>query len=93
MNKKKLETVRKKLDILDLKILNLIKKRTSLVKEILKLKPLKKQIVDHKRINKVLKNIRKKSIQKKIDPKITKKIWKSIIWGYIDLQKRSFKKK
>ena len=57
------------------------------------LKQFKNQIVDHKRINEIIKNIKNKSIKNKIDPKITTRIWKSIIWSYVDYQKRNFKKK
>ena len=41
----------------------------------------------------ILKNIKKKSIIKKIDPKITKKIWSSMIRAYIDYEFRNFNKK
>ena len=41
----------------------------------------------------ILNKIRKESIKKKIDPKITKRIWKNMIWSYIDFEKRNFKKK
>ena len=93
MNKKKLDEVRKKLDKLDHKLLSLIKKRTILVEKVIKIKRYKKQIVDRKRINKVLKNIKKNSIKRKIDPRITLKIWKSMINSYIDYEKRNFYKK
>ena len=93
MNKKKLYAVRKKIDKLDNKLLSIIKKRTSLVKEVIKIKDSKKQIVDGKRIKKVLKIIKKKSIKKKIDPNITHKIWSSMIKAYIDYEKKNFKKK
>ena len=93
MNVKNLKIARKKIDKLDNNIFNLIKKRTQIVKYMLSLKKFKKQIIDHKRINGILKNIRKKSIKNKIDPRITNKIWKSMIWSYIDYQKRNFKKK
>jgi len=53
----------------------------------------KKEIIDNKRIKIILKNIRKKSIKNKIDPKITHRIWKNMIWSYIDYEKRNFKKK
>ena len=56
-NKKKLEIIRSKLDKLDNKLLSLIKYRTNLVKEVLKLKEFKKEIVDKKRINFILKKI------------------------------------
>ena len=92
-NKKKLNGIRTKLDKLDNKLLALIKYRTSLVKEVLKLKEFKKEIVDQKRINFILKKIKGKSIKLKIDPKITKRIWKNMIWSYIDYERRNFKKK
>ena len=93
MDKKKIRIVRNKLDKLDNKILVLIKKRTSLVDQVIKIKTLKKQIVDESRIKKVLKNIKRKSIKIKIDPKITNTIWSSMIKSYIDYEKRKFKKK
>ena len=93
MNKKKLRIARNKVDQLDKKIFYLIKKRTAIVKYMLSLKGFKKQIVDHKRINEILNKIRNKSIKNGIDPKITSRIWKSIIWSYVDFQRRNFKKK
>ena len=92
-NKNKLEIIRLKLDKLDNKLLSLIKYRTNLVKEVLKLKEFKKEIVDKKRINFILKKIRLKSKKLKIDPKITNRIWKNMILSYIDYEKRNFKKK
>ena len=92
-NKKKLEIIRSKLDKLDNKFLSLIKYRTNLVKEVLKLKEFKKEIVDKKRINFILKKIHSKSNKLKIDPKITNRIWKNMILSYIDYEKRNFKKK
>ena len=91
-NKKKLEIIRSKLDKLDNKLLSLIKYRTNLVKEVLKLKEFKKEIVDKKRINFILKKIYSKSKKLKIDPKITNRIWKNMILFYIDYEKRNFKK-
>ena len=93
LKKKKLNIIRKRLDTLDNSLIKLIKKRTELVKNVLKLKEYKNEIVDKKRINKILNNIKKKSIQNKIDPKITKRIWKNMIYAYIDFEKRNFKKK
>ena len=90
---KKLEIIRNKLDTLDNYLIKIIKKRTSLVKKVLKLKEKKSEIIDKKRINKILKNIKKKSIKNNIDPKITKKIWYNMIYAYIDFEKRNFKKK
>ena len=92
-NKKRLEKVRSKLDKLDNNLLSLIKYRTSLVNEVLKLKEFKKEIVDQKRIKFILKKIHEKSKKLNIDPKITNRIWKNMIWTYIDYEKRKFKKK
>ena len=60
-SKKKLQIIRSKLDKLDNNLLLLIKKRTNLVNEVLKLKEHKKEIVDKKRINFILKKINFKS--------------------------------
>ena len=60
MNKNKLKIARKKVDQLDKIIFNLIKRRTKIVRNMLNLKQFKNQIVDQKRINVILKNIRKK---------------------------------
>ena len=92
-NKIKLNQIRLKLDKLDNDLLKLIKKRSLLVNEVLKIKIHKKEIIDQKRINFILKKIKKKSIQTNIDPKITNRIWKSMIWSFIDYEKRNFRKK
>tara|TARA_B100000475_G_scaffold158203_1_gene118982 strand:+ start:53 stop:343 length:291 start_codon:yes stop_codon:yes gene_type:complete len=93
INKKKLNKLRENLDKLDNSFIKLIKKRTKIVKEVLKLKKHKNEIVDKKRINFILRQIRKKSIKNKIDPKITNRIWKNMILSYIDYEKRNFRKK
>ena len=92
MNKEILK-VRKDLDKLDNKLLDIIKKRTRLVDIVIKNKKFKKDIVDRKRISTILKNISKKSKSKKIDPKITSKIWMSMIKAFVDYEFRNFKKK
>ena len=92
-NKKKLNLLRIKLDKLDTGLLRLIKKRSNLVNEVLKVKVHKKEIIDQKRIDFILKKIKKKSILLNVDPKITKRIWKNMIWSFIDYEKRNFKKK
>ena len=93
LKKKKLGKIRFELDKLDNSLIKIIKKRTILVKKVLALKERKSQIVDHKRINVILRNIKKKSLNNGIDPKITNRIWKSMIWSYIDFERRNFKKK
>ena len=91
MNKEILK-IRIKLDKLDDKLLSLIKKRTSLVDQVLINKKYKKDIIDRKRIKIILKNISKKSKKRKIDVKITNKIWKTMIRAFIDYEYRKFKK-
>ena len=93
IKRNKLSKIRIELDKLDNYLIKIIKKRTNLVKKVLKLKDKKNQIIDKKRINLILKNIKKKSLKNKIDPKITHRIWKNMIWAYIDYEKRNFKKK
>ena len=93
MINKNIHKIRKKLDKLDDNFLNLIKKRTKLVNQVLINKKFKKDIVDKKRIKVILKNISKKSRQKKIDPIITKQIWKAMIKAYINYEFRNFYKK
>ena len=92
MINKKLENIRRKLDSLDNHFLSLIKKRTLLVNQVLLTKKFKNQIVDKKRIKKILANIKSKSIKKNIDVKITNEIWKSMIRAYIKYEFRKFKK-
>ena len=92
LNRKKLYKIRSELDKVDNTLLKIIKKRTNLVKKVLALKEKKYQIVDQKRIKMILKNIKNKSLKQKIDPKITNRIWKNMIWSYIDFERRNFKK-
>ena len=92
MTKSNLLNIRKKLDKLDNKFLDLIKKRTHLVNLVLMNKKFKKDIIDKKRIKIILNGIRKKSKKKNIDHQITQKIWISMIKAYIDYEYRKFKK-
>jgi len=92
-NKKKLNILRKKLDKLDNRLLGIIKIRTEIIKNVISLKNSKKEIVDKKRIAFILRKIKKASIKREIDPTVTNKIWKNMIWSYIDFERRLFKKK
>ena len=92
-NKKKLNLLRKSLDKLDTNLLQIIKTRSNLVNEVLKLKEFKSEIVDKKRINFILKKINTKSKKLRIDPTIPRRIWKNMIWSFIDYERRNFKKK
>ena len=93
MSNKKLKIARNKIDKIDKLIFNLIKKRSNVVKYMLSLKKYKNEINDRKRISVILRKIKKKSIENKVDPRVTNRIWKSMIWSYVDYQKRNLKKK
>ena len=93
MVNKNIRKIRKELDKLDNLFLDILKKRTNLVKKILQNKKYKKDIIDKKRIKTILKNISAKSKKRKIDPKIALKIWRSMISAFIDYEFRNFKKK
>ena len=93
MVNKNILDIRKKLDKLDNKLLDIIKKRAFLVDKVIKNKRFKKDIIDRKRIKVIIKNISKKSKNKKIDLVLTRKIWISMIRAFIDYEYRNFKKK
>ena len=63
-NKKKLNSLRKKLDIIDNQLLKIIKKRSEVIKKVITIKVYKKEIVDKKRINLILKRIKKRIYKK-----------------------------
>ena len=88
-----IDKIRKKLDKVDIQLLKLIKKRSLFVDQVLSFKKSKKEIIDQKRINFILKRIRKLSIKIKMDPKITINIWKVMIKGFINYEYTKFKKK
>ena len=92
-NKKKLLVLRRKLDLVDNKLLNLLKIRSTYVKNVLSLKEFKKEIIDRKRIEIILKNIKSKSVKKGIDPKVSHRIWKNMIYAFIEYEYKNFKKK
>ena len=93
MKNKNILLIRKKLDKLDNYLLNIIKRRTKLVDQVIKNKKFKKDIIDRKRIKTILKNIKIKSKKRNLDTKITQKIWMSMINAFIDYEYRNFKKK
>ena len=89
---KKLTNLRKKLDYLDDRLLKLLIKRTNLVRQVMHLKEYKNQIVDKKRISQILKRIKKKSLRHKLDPNISRRVWKNMIWSYVEFERKNFKK-
>ena len=92
-NKIKLNLLRKKIDKIDLQLLQIIKKRTEIIKKVLLLKSNKNEVIDKKRISIILRRIKKESLRRNIDPKITLRIWRNMIWSYINFEKKNFKKK
>ena len=88
----KIYKIRHKLDKLDLKLLLIIKKRTKLVNEVIKIKKNKNEIIDKQRISFILKKIKQKSIKLNIDPAITLSIWKEMIKSFIKYEYKKFKK-
>ena len=93
MVNKKILIIRKELDKLDNELLNIVKKRSKLVDEVIKNKKFKRDIVDKKRILVILKNIKIKSLKRKIDPMVTNKIWSTMIRAFINYEYKNFKKK
>ena len=85
--------IREKLDKIDIKLIKIIKKRSLLVDQILKLKKSKKEVIDKKRINFILKRVKKYSIQTKVDPDITENIWRAMIKSFINYENKKFKKR
>ena len=93
MKKVDINKIRKKLDKLDVKLLRVIKERSILVDQVVRLKKTKEEIVDKKRIKFILRRIKKKSIKAKIDPMITTSIWKEMINAFIRYEYKNFTKK
>ena len=93
MKKVSIKKIREKLDKLDIKLLHIIKKRSILVDQVVRLKKTKKEIVDKKRISFILMRIKKRSIKSGIDPMITVGIWKKMIKCFIKYEYKNFKKK
>ena len=88
-----LKSIRNQIDKIDDKILPLVIKRSKLVNLALETKTKKSQIVDKKRIDKILTKIGNKSKISKANPNLIKSIWKSMIWNFIDFEKNEFKKR
>ena len=88
-----LNKARVEIDKIDEKLLPLIVKRSKMVNIALESKIKKSQIVDQKRINSILSKVEKAAKSKSADPNLIKSIWKSMIWNFIDYEKKEFKKR
>ena len=92
-NKQMLNKARVEIDKIDAKLLPLIVKRSKMVNMALDAKTQKSQIIDQKRINSILTKVGKSAKSKSANPNLIKSIWKSMIWNFIDYEKKEFKKR
>ena len=92
-NNQKLNKARIEIDKIDAKLLPLIVKRSKMVNMALESKTKKSQIIDQKRIKSILTKVGKAAKSKSADPNLIKSIWKSMIWNFIDYEKKEFKKR
>ena len=89
---KNLKDVRKSIDNVDARLVKLIGERDFYVREALKFKTNKKQIIDRKRISMVLKKTKNLSKKYKANNLIVERIWKLMIKNFIILENKLFKK-
>ena len=92
-NRQMLNKARVEIDKIDEKLLPLIVKRSKMVNIALRSKIKKSQIIDQKRIKSILTKVEKAAKSKSADPNLIKSIWKSMIWNFIDYEKKEFKKR
>ena len=92
-NKQMLNKARVEIDKIDEKLLPLIVKRSKMFNIALDSKIKKSQIIDQKRIKSILTKVEKAAKSKSADPNLIKSIWKSMIWNFIDYEKKEFKKR
>ena len=84
-----LEDLRKNIDEIDLKILDLIEKRKDLVTEVVKLKK-RDQIVDQKRIEFILNKLRKEALSRGLAFEFIEEIWTLMIKNFIKYEEKIF---
>lgn len=89
---KNLNEVRKSIDNLDTRLVKLIAEREFYARQAVKFKTNKKQIIDRKRINIVLKRINSLSKKYKVNSLTVERIWKLMIKNFIILENRLFRK-
>ena len=86
-----LNEIRKKIDELDIEILDLISKRKELVSEVINFKT-RDQIVDRKRIQKIIDRLKKEAKKKDIPEEIIVNIWMEMIESFIKYEEKMFDK-
>ena len=89
---KNLKEVRKNIDKVDTHLVKLIEEREYYAKEAVKFKTDRTQIIDRKRINSVLRRVKKLSKKYKVSILTVEKIWKLMIQNFIILENKLFKK-
>ena len=88
-NFKSLEELRKNIDEIDLKILDLIEKRKDLVTEVVKLKK-RNQIVDQKRIEFILNKLKVEALNRGLAVEFIEEIWTLMIKNFIEYEENIF---
>ncbi len=86
-----LQDLRIKIDEIDLKILDLISDRQSLVKEVVRYKN-RDQIVDEKRIEYILCKLDEEAKKRGIPQQLVRDLWKSMIKSFISYEEQIFDK-
>ena len=89
---KNLNEVRKSIDNIDTRLVKLIAEREFYARQAVKFKTNKKQIIDRKRINIILKRINSLSKKYKVNSLTVERIWKLMIKNFIILENRLFRK-
>ena len=89
---KNLKEVRKNIDNVEARLIKLIAEREFYAREAVKFKTDRSQIIDRKRINAVLRRVKKLSKKYKINNLNVEKIWKLMIQNFIILENKLFKK-
>ena len=84
-----LEDLRKNIDEIDLKILDLIEKRKDLVTEVVKLKK-RDQIVDQKRIEFILNKLKVEASKRGLAIEFVEEIWTLMIENFIKYEEKIF---
>ncbi len=84
-----LEDIRKQIDKIDLRILDLISERKDLVTEVVKLKR-RDQIVDKKRIELILKKLNNEAKKRSLPSEFIEEIWNLMIKNFINYEEKIF---
>jgi isochorismate pyruvate lyase len=84
-----LEDIRKQIDKIDLRILDLISERKDLVTEVVKLKR-RDQIVDKKRIELILKKLNNEAKKRSLSSEFIEEIWNLMIKNFINYEEKIF---